>query len=236
MGVLVGLAEDVQAGVDGVLAPNWVSRDGSVVPETADIALKNGAVHLDATYLYADMADSTGLAQGHHDWAAAKVIRCYLNAASRIIRDRGGAIRSFDGDRVLGIFIGSSKNSDAAKAALNINWAVNEVIRPKLSEKWDSFTWVMNHGVGIDTGKAMLVRGGVHGQNDIISIGKAPNIAAKLSDVRGSHPLLITREVHDRLNEKSKYASGNDMWTAVGTATFGGKSVDYLGSRYTWEP
>lgn len=69
----MGLADDVRAGIDAVLAPEWVSRDGTVVPETADIALKNGAVRLDATYLYADMADSTGLAQGYKDWAAAKV-------------------------------------------------------------------------------------------------------------------------------------------------------------------
>lgn len=234
----MGLAEDVRSGVDGVLAPNWVSRDGSVVPETTDIALKDGAVRLDATYLYADMADSTGLAQGYKDWAAAKVIRCYLNAATRIIRARGGAIRSFDGDRVMGIFIGSSKNSDAAKAALNINWAVHRVIRPKLSDEWDDFKWVMGHGVGIDTGSAMLVRGGVHGQNDIVSVGKAPNIAAKLSDRRhDSYSLLITNEVHSRLSKESKYdADSLDMWVEVGAETFGGKSVRYYGSRYTWEP
>jgi uridylate cyclase len=97
------LKEDVIAGIDGVLAPEWSTRDGQVVPETKDIVLKNGAVKLDATYLYADMADSTGLAQGYKDWAVAKVMRCYLNAATRIIRERGGEIRSFDGDRVMGI-------------------------------------------------------------------------------------------------------------------------------------
>lgn len=97
----------------------------------------------------------------------------------------------------MGIFVSDSKNSNAAKAALNINWAVQEVIRPKLAARWGDFVWVMDHGVGIDTGEAMLVRGGVLGENDIISIGGAPNIAAKLSDLRGRHRLLITDAVHD---------------------------------------
>lgn len=232
----MGLSDDVKAGVDGVLAPEWNERKGNVVPETEDIALKDGAVRLEATYLYADMADSTGLAQNYQDWAVAKVIRCYLNAASRLIRARGGKIRSFDGDRVMGIFIGSSKNSDAAKVALNISWAVEEVIRPALTSKWSSFKWVMRHGVGIDSGEALLVRGGVHGQNDIVSVGGAPNIAAKLSDVRDGKSIYISQAVYSNLSGETKYSSGTDMWTRMGIEEFGGKRVAYYGSSYRWKP
>lgn len=232
----MGLSDDVKAGVDGVLAPEWKERKGTVVPETEDIVLKDGAVRLKATYLYADMADSTGLAQNHEDLVVAKVVRCYLNAASRLIRARGGDIRSFDGDRVMGIFVGNSKNSSAAKCALNISWAVEQVIRTKLQEKWATFKWVMKHGVGIDTGEALLVRGGVHGQNDIISIGGAPNIAAKLSVIRDGKSLYISASVYSRLSDESKYAKGVDMWERMGTEEFGGKQVVYYGSSYRWAP
>ncbi|BBY46822.1 guanylate cyclase (plasmid) [Mycolicibacterium arabiense] len=231
----MGLADDVSTGIDGVLDPTWAIRNGQVVPETTDIALKDGAVRLDATYLYADMADSTGLAQQYSDTKVAKVIRCYLNAATRIIRARGGHIRSFDGDRVMGIFIGGSKNSNSAKAALNINWAVRKVIQDRLASKWDNFDWTVNHGIGIDTGQAMLVRGGVHGQNDIISIGGAPNIAANLSDLR-QNPLTIFSDVYSRLSKETKFRGDKDMWQKMGTATFGGKSVLYYSSSYTWKP
>jgi class 3 adenylate cyclase len=124
------------------------------------------------------MADSTGLAQRYKKFAVAKVIRCYLNAATRLIKARGGEIRSFDGDRVMGIFIGDGQPSSAAKAALNLQWKVAEVLRPALKRKWPSFDWTMRQGVGIDKGEATLVRGGVWGTNDIVSIGSAPNIAA----------------------------------------------------------
>ncbi|SDY97230.1 hypothetical protein SAMN05661080_05171, partial [Modestobacter sp. DSM 44400] len=122
--------DDVIKGVDDVLAAEWVTVNATVVPETDDVALRNGAKLLDATYLYADMADSTGLAQGFKNWAAAKVIRTYLNAASRILNRAGGEIRSFDGDRILAIFIGGRKNTNAVNAAMQLSWVVEDVINP----------------------------------------------------------------------------------------------------------
>jgi adenylate cyclase len=232
----MALSSDVEAGIKGVLNAAWNRSDGKVVPETDGIALSNGAVDLKATYLYADMADSTGLAQGYKDWCAAKVIRCYLNAASRIIRAGGGEIRSFDGDRVMGIFVGGSKNTNAVKAALQINWAVINVIRPALTAQWDDFTWTMNHGIGIDTGNAMLVRGGVRGDNDIVSIGHAPNIAAKLSEERGYQNTYISADVYNNMSDDAKYSNGTNMWSQVGTKTFGGRYVTYYGSSYWWKP
>ncbi|MDT0276268.1 adenylate/guanylate cyclase domain-containing protein [Blastococcus goldschmidtiae] len=187
------LKDDVTKGVNDVLAASWKTENATVVPETEDVALANGAKLLDATYLYADMADSTGLAQGYDSPAVAQVMRAYLNAATRILNAQGGKIRSFDGDRVMAIFIGNAKNTDAATAGLKLNRVLDEIINPALKKKWPSFKWVMTHGVGIDTGQAMIVRGGVRGHNDLVSIGRAPNIAAKLSEVRGGKRMGLPR-------------------------------------------
>lgn len=232
----MALADEVISGVNDVLKPAWNIRNGLVVPETKDIALKDGAVRLSATYLYADMANSTELAQKFKSEAVAKVIRCYLNSASRIIRDRGGAIRSFDGDRVMGIFIGANQESVAAKTALHIYWAVHQVINPALKSKWDDLSWTMSHGVGIDSGEALLVRGGVHGDNDIISIGSAPNVAAKLSELR-RYPANISKAVYDKLgDELRKGPQGQSMWQLAGSTVFGGKTVVHYGSNWWWKP
>jgi class 3 adenylate cyclase len=201
----MGLADEVQSGVDGVLTPAWKVTNGTVVPESVDIVLRDGAVKLDATYLYADMADSTGLAQNYEAEAVAKVIRCYLNAATRLIRAR-------------------------------VSWAVSQIIKPKFQAKWPDLKWTMAHGIGIDTGEAMLVRGGVHGDNDIISVGSAPNVAAKLSEVRGWSSIHASYVVYSRLNEASKFASGKDMWSRIGVTEFGNKKVTYYGTNYHWKP
>lgn len=230
------IADEVKTGITDILSPNWAITNGTKIPETEDIVLRNGAVELDATYLYADMADSTGLAQAYNAKITAKVIRCYLNAATKIIKNKGGEIRSFDGDRVMGIFIGTNKNTAAVRAALAISWAVTKVIQPKMVAKWSDFTWEMGHGVGVDTGEAMLVRGGVRGTNDLISIGRAPNIAAKLSEKRGTKSLFITESVYSYMNETVKLAEDTNMWADMGTTKFGSNSVRYYGSSYYWQP
>ena len=114
----MGFADELSTSVNEILTVTWNIRDGQVVPSTEDVALKDGAVKLQAVYLYADLADSTTLARDFDRQTAARVVRAYLSVMSKVIRKNDGAIRSFDGDRVMGIFVGSSKNTAAAKCLL----------------------------------------------------------------------------------------------------------------------
>lgn len=74
----MGIADDVEDGAADLLATPWSVREGKVVPRTEDVALKGGAVRIEATYLYADMAGSSKLAQGATEKQTAKIIRLYL--------------------------------------------------------------------------------------------------------------------------------------------------------------
>src|SRR2546426_1153205 len=101
----MALKDDLAAEIDGILNQTWALRDGQVVPETEDVALAGGGVKLKATVAYADLADSTELAMDFDARVAAKIFRAFLAMSTRILRNEGGAIRSFDGDRVMGIFV-----------------------------------------------------------------------------------------------------------------------------------
>lgn len=238
----MAFADDVREGVHSVLATSWNTRRGTVVPNTDDVTLSNGAVNVSATYLYADLAGSSDLAQMAAADVVGKVIRTYLNAASRILRKFGGEIRSFDGDRVMAIFMGDDQGHNAVSAALGIHWAVHEVIRPQLEEKWPATLdgWQMKHGIGIDIGDAMIVRGGVRDNNDLISIGRAPNVAAKLSDLREGPSIYITRAVWDEIPYGDcfveKYDGTHDMWPWGQTLTIGGEDIEVYGSRWMRRP
>ena len=231
-------SDKIEADIDEIFDTAWNTRDGTVVPETKNINLSDGGVYVDATYIYADMADSTGLAQKATQKQTGKIIRAYLNAASRLFKDNGGHIRGFDGDRVMAIFIGDVKNTNSTKAALQINWAVTKVIAPTLKTKYPDLGWTLKHRVGIDTGKAMLVRGGVRGSNDIVSVGAAPNVAAKLSAVKKGSSTYITDAVYKRLMDSSKYGGTEkkNMWSDAGNVEFGGVKVEIWSSNWTWTP
>ena len=177
--------------------------------------MKNGGRLVDATYLYADLAGSSKLAHSMKKETTAIIVRAYISSAARILRNYGGEIRSFDGDRVMAIFMGSDKNRKAVRAALGINWAVSHVIKPAIEQKWNdvSKSYTIGHGIGIDTGEALIVRGGVRDHNDLISIGDAPNDAARLSEYR-TWPINITKAVYDCLDDQHLYAGdGGHFWT-----------------------
>ena len=88
-----------------------------MVPEPEDVKPGNDAVKLDGTVLYADLADSTGLVKQRPAAYAAEVYKSYLHCASKIIKNYDGIITAFDGDRVMAVFIGDRKNSNAVRSA-----------------------------------------------------------------------------------------------------------------------
>jgi class 3 adenylate cyclase len=101
------------------------------VPDTSTVSLSDGAVKMRVTMLYADLADSTELASTQDARAVARIYKSFLACCSRLIGENGGQIRSFDGDRVMGVFVGSTKNTSAAKCALQINYVFTQIIKPK---------------------------------------------------------------------------------------------------------
>jgi adenylate cyclase len=232
------LRADLANQVESILNVSWNIRSGQTVPSTDTVNLSNGAVSLEAAYLYADLANSTSLARDFDRRTAARVVRCYLDVMSRLIREHKGQIRSFDGDRVMGIFIGDSKRSSAAKCALQMNWAFLNLLRPEVERKYPSLKaggYTLEHGAGIDVGEVLIVRGGVRGSNDLVSIGAAPNLAAKLSDVRETpYRTFITKAVYDKLSAETKIAGdGRNMWEAR-TLGIKGKTTSIYRSNFYW--
>lgn len=235
----MGLKADLTTAVDGILGKSFEERDGQKIPTSEDVALSNGAVKLDAAFLYADLAGS-GLIAKVCPWdTTAKIIRAYLDCAVRIIKAQAGEIRSFDGDRVMGVFIGDAKRSNAVRAALKIQWATENLIQTKASEKFGS---VRNNDVkirqacGVDVGASRAVRAGIRNNNDLIWIGRPPSFAAKLSDNR-EYPYctFISADVYDRLADDAKYSKGLDMWEQR-TQQFAGAAETVYRSSYWWTP
>lgn len=230
----------LQDRVDTLFGTAFDEREGKVVPTTADVTLKNGAVNFDATFLYADLAGSAKLSDACPWTTTAKIIRAFLDCSTRLIVKNGGLIRSFDGDRVMGVFIGDSKNSSAALCGREIHWAVRKIIDPKAKAQFASIRnndIEIRHCCGVDTGEVRAVRTGIRDSNDLIWIGKAASFSAKLSDVRdvGYHTYISSR-VYSRLNDAAKSGiDGNNAWTST-NFTFAGKAETVYRSNHWKKP
>lgn len=235
----MALLDTVNDEVESILSISWDERSGNVIPETTDVALKNGAVKIEATFLYADLAGSSALGE-KCPWATtARIIRAYLDTSVRIIKHHGGEIRSFDGDRVMGIFMGDAPNTSAANCARKIDWVVTNVINPKAREKFQSIRnndIKIKHCVGIDTSEVRAVRAGIRNNNDLIWIGKAAGFAAKLSDIRDyPYEVYISKESYNKLANSAKINGQEEVWSAT-TVKISGEDHKVYRTKTLLEP
>lgn len=219
----MGLIGDLETYVDNVFTEEWTRRQGQKVPDASEVALKNEAVELDATVLYADLADSTKMVKEKKDYVAAEVYKAYLYCAAKLIRNKGGIITAYDGDRVMGVFIGDAKNSNAAICGLNINHAASEIVMPRYKKKWPKTDFQLKQRVGVDTSRLFIARTGIRGSNDLVWVGNAANNAAKMAALDPRYPTYITAAVYSRLNESAKFSDKDhsNMWTNLGTSALG---------------
>lgn len=208
----MGIKDDIAAEARATLAGVWEEEETTNVPIPEDLRLNtNHAKKLEsATVLYADLDGSTNMVAMHIWYFAAEIYKIYLRSAARIIRSEGGTITAYDGDRIMAIYVGDSKNTAAVRTALKINYAVEEILRPAIKAIYTT-DFVLKHVIGIDTSSLHAIRIGVRGDNDITWVGTAANNAAKLCGLP-EKPLWITKKVFDVMNDEVKSSKGTPMW------------------------
>lgn len=224
---------DIESFSKTLFSTKWIQREGRIVPESEDVKLGNDAVLLDAAVLYADLAGSTQLLERFSETFAASAIKAFLDSACKVIKNNGGVITSFDGDRVMAVFVGNSKCSASAKSGLQISQAV-KTINASIGDVHPYRTYKLDFSVGIDVGQLFVVRAGIRGANDLSWVGLPANYAAKLSEIRGRpEKVFITEKLFERLNDNSKYGGDERrcMWSAIQTSAV---PVPVWGSYWHW--
>lgn len=230
--------DDLEGWVDDHLDTSFDVRSGREVPTTESVTSKQ-AVELEAAFLYADLAGSSDLAR-HCPWeTTAKVIRAFLDTSTRLIKAYDGEIRSFDGDRVMGVFVGTTPRTYATRCAREIFYTVENILAPKATKKFQSIRnngIKLKCGVGVDFGISRAVRAGIRNNNDLIWIGRPPNMAAKLSDIR-DYPFCvhIHKNVYEALPDADKVVNGENIWEAR-TYTLSGVAHTVYRTNYTRTP
>jgi len=208
----MALLDDLRVEVATIFQDQWEKTAGRVVPVPSSIGLGNKAVEFDeAVVLYADLDGSTAMVDTKDWWFSAEVYKTFLHCAAKIIKSRDGVITAYDGDRVMALFIGENKCTNAVTAALLINDAVLNVINPALQARYSS-QFVVRHVVGVDMSPIRAARTGVRGDNDLVWVGRAANYAAKLTTLPSDTPTWITAAVYNRMHDSLKTQNGQAVW------------------------
>lgn len=228
----MGLKDNLAAEVKETLSKAWEVQKTDSVPAPDDLRLNaNHAKDLEkATVLYADLDGSTNMVDKYTWEFSAEIYKTFLRCASQIIRGEGGSITAYDGDRVMAIFTGNTKNTDAVRCAMKINFAVQEIIQPAINAQYKT-NFKLAHVVGIDTSQLRTARIGVRGDNDLVWIGRAANYAAKLTNESGK-PTWITKAVYDNMRDEVKYHNSQDMWERHYWTSM--NNMEIYSSTYWW--
>ena len=229
----MALGDNLRSEVRKILQEEWATKARRHVPESVDLELRNDAATIHGTVLYADLDGSTKLVDTNKPWFAAEIYKSYLVCAARIIESEGGVITSYDGDRIMAVYVGKKRNNKAVRSALKINYAVHKIINPAIAELYPGSNYSVKQSIGIDSSELFVTRTGIRGANDLVWVGRAANHAAKLS-ARPGPVSQITSDVYDRLSQPCKVATdGRNMWNRA-TAHEIGKRTIYT-SNWRWE-
>ncbi|NTW63864.1 MAG: adenylate/guanylate cyclase domain-containing protein [Chlorobiaceae bacterium] len=221
----MSFGDELKSEIAHIFGDQWSIRDGQKVPDAEDLKLGNDAVKLTGTVLYADLAASTALVDSREPHFAAEIYKAYLHSAAKIIRSQGGAITSYDGDRIMAVYIGSSKNTNAARTGLKINYIVKNVVNPALKKQYPDYKYEVQQTVGIDMSSLWVSRTGIRGSNDLVWVGRAANYAAKLSDLSPDYPTWITADVYAAIATSLKAKDGMPIWEARSWTAMGGQTI-----------
>jgi class 3 adenylate cyclase len=229
------LKEDLESEVAEIFRESWSERDGRDVPDPEDLGFGNDAVNLDGTVLYADLSGSTKLVDAYKPQFPAEVYKTYLRCAARIVKSESGSITAYDGDRIMAVFLGNSKNSSAGRAGLKINYAVKNIINPAIEKQYPNVTYRVKHTVGIDTSPLFVARIGVRNDNDLVWVGRAANYAAKLTEIAEDNTVFATEDAYDKFNAKTKTSvDGRAMWEKTSWTKMDDMTI--YRSTWTWPP
>lgn len=227
----MALETELEKYVKATFAEPWTTKSGRKVPETDDLPLNNQATVIEGTVLYADLADSTPMVKNFKPWFSAEVYKNYLHCAARLITHFGGVITAYDGDRVMGVFIETNRNTAAVKCGLNIAHVVENVINPAMHAEY-----TVDHNVaqrvGIDTSSLFIARTGIRGSNDLVWVGNAANNAAKMAALSTGYSTYITPDVYNDLDGSAQSSGSNSMWNNLGSSDMG---YTIYGSNYRWD-
>lgn len=212
----MALRDDLALEVSRIFGTVFTERKGRVIPTPDTVQIGNDAVRIEGTVLYADLSRSTHLVDTKQPWFAAKIYKTFLHCCAKIIRNFGGTITAYDGDRIMAVWLGETKNTNAVKAALAINFARLEIIQPALNAAYPKANYSIRHTCGVDTSPLFVTNTGIRGSKDLVWVGRAANWAAKLSDLPDTHATRISSAVYDVMMDKARISNkGVNMWERV---------------------
>ena len=183
------------SGLTGFLLRPWGSKPSSFNSRLCSNCEKfararEAGAEVELTLMFADVRDSTALAERIGNLRFKDLINKFYKSASGILVQHNAMVNRLMGDQVSALFVPRFAGNEHAKVAIR---AARDLLR--VTGHYDPAGPWIPVGIGIHTGKAYV---GMVGAKDEVSeiavLGTAANLAARLSSKAAAGEVLVTNE------------------------------------------
>jgi len=139
------------------------------------------------TVLFADIADSTGMAERLGATAFGNILTRYYREMTEVIFGHGGMVDKFLGDGIMAIFGMAGDKSDPEGRAVTAGLKMLDVL-DKINEDLEQPIMV---GIGVNTGLVVAGYVGTKQQVELTVVGDTVNVAAGLQNMARPNRLFV---------------------------------------------
>ena len=149
-----------------------------------------GGAEVELTMVFADVRDSTPLAEELGPTGFRDVINRFFKETSKVLIEHNAMVNRLVGDQVIGLFVPRFAGKNHAKSAFEATKDLLLVTgHGQGKDPWISV------GAGIHTGQAYVgAVGSANGVNEIAVLGSAANLCARLSSKAAAGEILISED------------------------------------------
>ena len=151
---------------------------------------KESGAEVELSMLFADVRDSTPLAERTPTTEYKALIQRFYKETSHVLIHHNSMVNRLMGDQVSALFVPRFAGKNHPKVAIE---AAREVLKVT-GHGSEGGPWVPV-GVGVHTGKAFVgAVGSAEGVNEIAVLGSAANLCARLSSQAAAGEILVSRD------------------------------------------
>lgn len=151
------------------------------------------------TVMFCDLVGSTALADQLDPEDLHEVLELYQEAGRTAVRRYGGHVAQYLGDGVLAYFGYPMAHEDDARRSVHAGLAVVAAVDSLNAQSEKRFGIRLALRVGIHTGEVVTAELGDADRRELLALGRAPNIAARLQSLASPNSVLVSAATHEQV-------------------------------------
>lgn len=211
--------DDSDARIVQILDSGAAFDDAGGIPNSGALTYENG-YYVDCTAIFIDIRDSSKLSEHYAQRRTlGKLYRAYVSECVAVLNGNPRCSQVFiQGDCVSAVF--DTPNREAVNDVFRLVASLNSVVKLLNFRLQRRGLTAIRVGIGIDTGRALMLKAGFHGSgiNDVIWMGDVLNRASHLchaANKDGRKVIQVSAEVKALIDQQAMSADGRTFLSQV---------------------